>query len=94
MELSYIFSRESLCYISENGNPKNFISGNRTLLYFRKWNFLAPALKSFLYFRANYLNQPFLLSLEKKEKILCLRKHFLYQSKETDFLRFKKFLML
>ena len=35
---SYIFSKESFSYISENGNPqKNFyISGNGTFLYFRK----------------------------------------------------------
>ena len=29
----YIFSKENLCYISENGNHE------KNSLYFRKWNF-------------------------------------------------------
>ena len=38
----YIFSKESFFHISGNGNQKiQYISGNGTFLYFKKWNFLA-----------------------------------------------------
>ena len=39
----------------------------------------------------NYLNQLF---LHLPEYFFCPKKHLLYYSKETDFLRFKNFLML
>ena len=38
MKISYIFSKERFSYILGNGNPEKIldISGNGTLLYFRK----------------------------------------------------------
>ena len=57
-----IFQEMELSYISGNGNPKNLLifeevtflawkMKKKKVLYFRKWNFPAPSLKNFLYFR-------------------------------------------
>ena len=104
---SFIFSKESLSYTSGNENPKKLlifqeVSKNyknpflKCLLYFGKWNFLAPNLKEKLYISEETCKAC------KSKKIILVFKHkrkrkkflMLFLTNKQNFLNYNKVLFL